>query len=83
MKVTQEIKEKALPFDVDADLSIHCPHCHEMLENEYDNGLETYGNTGIVVHKDPYFSECTSETTVYWKCPYCGNPIEEGISWDN
>jgi hypothetical protein len=20
---------------------------------------------------------------VYWKCPYCGKPIEERISWDN
>lgn len=82
MKVSEEISKKALPFDTDEDLCIHCPHCHEMLEEEYEE-LESFGDTGIVVHKDPCFSECTSKTTVYWKCPYCGEPIEEGISWDN
>ena len=84
MKVSEETKKLALPWEEDKDGILHCPHCHIVLQEEYDgNELEVLGDTGVSVTKNPYFCESSSETTVYWKCPKCGKPIEEYISWDN
>ena len=84
MKVSKEIMDIALPWEEDEDGCVICPHCHANLQEELDcNELEIFGDTGRHVTKDPDFCECSSATTVYWKCPHCEKPIEEYISWDN
>lgn len=81
--VSDEIKEQALEWE-EVDGILRCPHCHADLQEEFDNyELESFGSTDVIITKDPYFCECSSEMTVYWKCPKCGKPIEEGVSWDN
>lgn len=82
--MTQEgIKEQALAWK-EIDGVLHCPHCNSILQKEYDDyNLKIIADTGIQTHKDPYFCESSSETTLYWECPKCGKPIEEPISWDN
>ena len=83
MKVSEEIKEQALAWE-EVDGLMRCPHCHSNLQEEFDNyELEAFGDSGVNTYKDPCFCESSSETTVYWKCPKCGKPIEEPISWDN
>lgn len=84
MKASEDVINKALPWEEDEDGLLKCPHCHKILQKYYDGcNLETFGDTGIHVRKDPYFCECSSSTTVYWKCPKCNKPIEEHIDWDN
>ncbi len=84
MKVLQDIIDASLPYDEGDDLGFYCPHCHTDLMNKYENNeLEAFGDNGVKVTKDPDFCECSSAVTVYWKCPNCGKPISDYISWDN
>lgn len=84
MKVSENIKEEALDWLEDNNGCVLCPHCKTNLQREMDcNELEAFGDSGVSTIKDPCFSECSSSTVVYWKCPKCSKPISEYISWDN
>ena len=84
MKANKDIATAALDWIEDKDGCVLCPHCNTNLQHELDcNELEAFGDSGVSTIKDPCFSESSSSTIVYWKCPKCGKPISEFISWDN
>jgi hypothetical protein len=84
MKANKDIVTAALDWIEDEDRCVLCPHCNANLQHELDcNELEAFGDSGVSTIKDPCFCESSSATTVYWKCPKCGKPISEYISWDN
>jgi uncharacterized protein (UPF0212 family) len=84
MKANKDIVTSALDWIEDEEGCVLCPHCNANLQHELDcNELETFCDSGVSTIKDPYFCESSSATTVYWKCPKCGKPISEYISWDN
>ena len=84
MVVEKRIIDESLDWIIDDDGCVLCPHCNENLQEKMDsNSLDVFGDSGICTVKDPCFCESSSSTIVYWKCPRCGKPISEFISWDN
>lgn len=71
-----------LPFK-DNDNGVACPYCNKDLTDLYENGnLESVGHSEITTIKDSSFSEASCSMTIYFKCPYCNNAIEDYADWD-
>lgn len=80
MEQKQEIK----PIKETDDGGVECPYCGIDLTCLYENcDLEQVWHSPITVIKDPCYSEATSGMTVHWKCPVCGQSMEDYVSWDN
>lgn len=62
---------------------ILCPHCDKDLTDLYENGnLESVGHFEITIIKDSSSAEASCSMTIYFKCPYCNNAIEDYADWD-